>query len=609
MGKNRKIRSCFLGRVSTTMESQDSSLVNQKEQIVELILSNKDEQFNPEVDCFEDRVTGTKLKKNNSNEQGFDKLMELLNLEIVHTNNQDYTEIKIKYDKKREPKYNKIYCKSTSRISRAGTSGQTLLEILKENDIEVYFYDLRRSTFELSELELTMFSYMDNNYSRTMSYNTRNNKIIKTKNRELMLHGVRFGYDLVKENGHRYFRINAYEKEIFDLIVELLLEEDKGCDLISQELEKRGYHSSKIQLDKHNINRLLKDKHYLGLEKYYEYPEDYTSKFLVDRSYLKNLNFQWLPCQYIEPLISQERFDLVQEKLQSRSNCGRGQRFPMQPITKKLVCATCGHNFYSLGTANFYKEQAFKCSSRRSKKASLKVDCNNLIFYKNFFDEWQEKQAKNLPQKMNEVIKQAVFDLLHLEHHLALILDKDNNDREEELTDRLEDLQEQLSTKISLLLQNATSETMDIVLKFQNDISNQIKETRKELETFWRLKSEVQSAIVEVKRLQKELDILEDNVKLQYSNKDYLNEIERIYVYPILSGKRRKNRVLFLPLLKIEVEIFDLISQIMDSDILSYLEPNTIHLSNQKFTKKYIVKELPEEKIARAREIIGTLEV
>lgn len=605
---NKKIRVCFLGRVSTKYESQDSSIINQKDMIVNLIKSKDNELFDEEQDCFEDRVSGVKLYKGNNNTKGFDELMRLLNLDIVDTNNEDYTELKIKADKSKEPYYKKIYASSTSRVTRAGSAGTSLLLMLKKIGVEVWFYNLNRGTFELSDMELTLYNYMDNQYSKNQSYNTRMNKILKTKNRELMLHNVRFGWDLVKVNGKRKYVINQDEKAIYDLIVKLLLEDDLGCDLISQRLEQLGLTSTKIQLDKHSINRILKNKHYLGLEKYYQYPSDYASQFLVDRSYLANLNYDWLPCEYIEPLIDQETFDKVQEKLQSRSNCNRGFRHPYLPITKKLVCACCGANFYSIGTSNYYNEQGFKCSSKRSKKAILKKPCNNNTFYINHFEEWQEKQAKNLPLKMNEIHKQAIFDMLYLEHHLALLLAQNNDDEFETLTNREDELTEQLETKIALLLKNSTTETMDIILKFQQEISNELKEVREKINTYLDLKNIIIQAIREVKKIQSSLDEMELNIKSKYTKGEFLDEIEVIYVYPI-NEKRRKNSVLFLPLLKVEVQIFDLISSIMDSDIIKLLPPNTIYLSTRKYTKKYNVKELSNEEMAKARHILERLEL
>lgn len=605
--KNEKIRVAYLGRVSTKLESQKSSLVNQKDIIVDLIKNNQNELFDEENDCYEDMVSGVKLYKGNNKVKGFDELMKLLNFEIVDDNNANFTELKIKASKTKEPYYKKIYCSSTSRMTRAGAAGTSLLLILKQLGIEVWFYNLNKGTFEISDLELTINNYIDNAYSKNQSYNTRKNKILKTKNRELMLHNVRFGWDLVKINTKRKYVINKEEQAIYNLIIKLLLEEDLGCDLISQRLESLGYKSTKIQLDKHNINKMLKNPHYLGLERYYDYPEDYINQFCIDRSYLKNLNYHWLPCEYIEPLIDQETFDKVQQKLLSRSHQGRGYRYPYLPITKKLICASCGQNFYSIGKSNYYKEQGFKCSSKRSKKASLMRPCNNTTFYINYFEEWEEKQAKNLPIKMKEIHKQAILDMLYLEHHLALVLDQNNNDEFDILTTREEELEEQLNTKINQLLENV--ETVDIVLKFQEKISNELKATREKINAYLDLKNIVIQSIMEIREIENSLNKMENDIKPTYTKDEFLNEIELIYIYPRIGHKRVKNNVLFLPLLKVEVEIFNLISKIADSQIIDFLPPNTLKLSSQKYTKKYTIKALSNEEIEKANKILDELEL
>lgn len=602
---NKKIRACYLGRVSTTYESQESSLVNQKDIICEFIQAQKDEEFNPLLDCFEDTISGTKLIKNNQNDKGYDALMEYLNIEIVEVNNQDYVEVSIHLDKTKQPRYNKIYCKSTSRISRSGCRGQSLLEILKLNGIEVYFYDLHKSTFTMSDLELTMYSFMDNQYAKSMSYNTRNNKVIKTRNRELMLHNVRFGWDLIKKNTKRYYVKNEEEYKILRLIIKLLLEEDKGCSLIEQELAAQGLTSSKIKLDKCNINRILKDKHYLGLEKYYDYPDDYTSAFMVGRDYLKSINFQWLPCSYIDPLITQEEYDLIQDKLQSRANCGRGFRNPYKPLSRKLVCACCGEHYYSLGDKNYFKISSYKCSSKRS--TNTKKSCNNNTLYMDFFDEWIDKLSKDFRVRVSEVYKKNIDNVLNLRHHLALLLAQDSFDKLEVLLDREEELKEKIKNIIAPLIANSSDETMDIILEFQREIQKELKDTRVKIDTYLSLKEEVVSAIKEVIELEKQLDKLEDNLKDSYTREDVLEELEKIYVYPDSITKRKRNNIILIPILKIESQIFDLFEKLLRSSSINLLDNGIIRRSEVQYTKRYIVKEVTNEQLKESIQVLKSL--
>lgn len=605
----KKIRSCVLTRVSTKMEVQLSSLKFQNDTLIDFVKKQKDEIFDEKLDVFSDQVTGTKIFKGNNNDQGFDTLMRLLNITISDYDCKDFTKVSIEFDKTKTPKYNKIYCKSTSRINRAGAKGQSLLEILKANGIEVYFYDLNKCLSQMSDVEIAVFTMSDHSYSKTMSSNTRLNKIYKTNNRELMLHNVRFGWDLVKENGHRAYRKNEEEKAILDLIIKLFLDEDLGCNLISQKLEEMGLKSTKTKFDPSQIQRILKDKHYCGLEKYYDYPEDYKNQFQVDRSYLKNLNCSWLRCEYIDILIPQETYDKIQEKFQSRTSQGRGVKQRKLELSKKLICGSCGSHYYSLGSCNYFKEQAFKCSSKRSVQQKKKVACDSETFYINYFNEWAKRQANNLPQRLDDMCREGVQNLLHLEHHLALVLNNNNFDKFEEWNEEREKLKSDLEDKIALLIQNSSSETMDIVLKFQRKIEDEIKVLTKKINTFMSLKEEVISAIQELRHIEEELFELQNTIKKSYTIEEFIDECEMIVVYKKTSEKRHRNRCIFISQLKLENEIFELITTILNSEIMDFLEPKTINLSEIKYHKRYVIRKLSDEMLEVSNQILETLEI
>ena len=212
------IHSCYFGRVSTNMRSQDLSLENSKDQIIEFILSHKNEVFDPKEDLYEERVSGVPLVKGTKKDKGFDELMRACGIEITDNNNELSFKIVAK------SKYQKIYCKSTSRIGRMPTNKKmSLLKILKLNGVEVYFYNIRRSTFEMDDdIELLMFSYVDNNFSKNMSFNSRNNRVFKAKTRQVMMNKPKYGFDIIKEGTRRKYIINEEEYKVLHSIQTIL---------------------------------------------------------------------------------------------------------------------------------------------------------------------------------------------------------------------------------------------------------------------------------------------------------------------------------------------------------------------------------------------------
>lgn len=605
-----KIRVAYLGRVSTLYNhSQDSSLIYQKEEIIPFILKQENEIFDIEKDCYEDRVSGTKIKKYNNNEQGFDTLMEKLGLEIEDINNSNYIEVSIKSYKNVKPYYQKIYCKSSSRINRGGAKGISLIEILKQLGVEVYFYDIRKSTKELSQEQLYIMGLMDNKYSLGQSQSTRNNFVYKTRNRELLLKGTRFGWDLVKKDNHRYYVINEDEYKIFKLIVKMMLQDDIGCDLISQRLEQLGLKTKEGKfLEKSHINRILKDRHYLGEEKYYDYPSDYVFQFQVERDYLKSLNFQWLKCDYIEPLIDEETFIQIQDKLQSRSNTIRGKRNPYLDITKKLVCYSCGANFYSLGEKNYFKERSFKCSSKRFNKNRIRKQCDSFIFYEPFLNEWIEKRTKTLKKNLVIIYEENLESLYYLKLHLALLIDKNLDSDFDELTTK----QEKLSDDIERLLEEKLlSDTSNA--RIQNLIrkkDKELQEIENKIQVYISLKNQIKEFVFEIDKIRDKLITSRFELKDTYTREEYLSFLSCIYVVPKPSEKRHRNRVTFISKLSIEEEIFKMFSKLLDSDIISFLDEKTITTSTTLNHQRYIVRpflERDKDKEARALEILDKM--
>lgn len=584
----RIINSCLVTRVSTLLESQDSSLEYQKNVLCEFIKQQENENFNPDTDIFEDRVSGTKI--NRGEKSDFNRLMELLGFKIIDNSKGDFIEVSITADKRIKPKYNKIYCKSTSRFSRASFKGESLLDILKKRGIEVYFFDLKTSTFTMSDTELKIYSLIDSQYSQKMSYSWKSSNIYKSKYKKLLLRGKLFGYDNVKINGEKYFIKNEEEAKIIRDIVNMFLNEDKGCHLISKELEKKGY-----IFDKSTIHKLLRNEHYTGKEKYYDYPEDYINIFDSDnsREYLKNLNYKWEDCEYIEQIISDEEFNLIQEKLQSRSNLGRGIRLPFLEISKKLKCGCCGRNFYSQGHKNYFNVRNFKCSTLRYHSK----DCSNRTFYEDYLNNYLDSITETFKDRQIKIYKQNLNQLLYLRVHLINILNSDNENNLEDLLNQKEQLEEQLE---KIILQDLKSESSKKVIdKVKNQLDNELNLVDSKIKIYLDLKNKIAESIMQINSLYSEIqtDYLNVINRDKYSRDEVLDELEDITIYPKLTkGLNVKNAVYFIIHTKLENDIYYLVKDIYESEIKNLLPEDIIKESDN----NYIIKEPTPEQIEQA---------
>lgn len=592
----RIINSCLVTRVSTLLESQDSSLEYQKNVLCDFIKQQPNESFNPDTDIFADRISGTKIFRGENSD--FNKLMELLGFKIVDNSKGDFIEISIVADKRIKPKYDKIYCKSTSRFSRASFKGENLLYILKQRGIEVYFYDLKTSTFTMSDTELKIYSLIDNQYSQKMSYSWKASNVYKTKYKKPLLRGKLFGYDNIKVDGEKYFIKNEKEsKDIRDMI-DMFLNQDKGCDLICQEMRKRGY-----TFDKSFINKLLKNRHYLGQEKYYDYPEDYLNNFDSDnsREYLKNLNFKWENCDYIEQIISEEEFNLIQEKLQSRSKQGRGIRSPFLSITKKLKCGICGKNFYSQGQRNYFNVRNFKCSTLRSGKGYYSKDCSNKTFYEDYLNDYLDTVTESFKDRQIKIYKQNLNQLLYLRVHLINILNSNTDNNLDDLFNKKEELEEQLE---KIILQDLKSESSKkIIDKVKNQLDDELNLIDSKIKIYLDLKNKITESIKQINSLYSEIQkgYLSVIDKDKYTRDEVLNELEDITIYPkFAKGLNVKNAVYFIVHTKLENDIFNLVKDIYESDIKAILGEDIIKESDN----NYIIEEPTADKLNQANALL-----
>ena len=612
---NEKIRIAYLGRVSTLLTSQDSSLTNQKDNaldfIRELIKSNSNFIFDENTDCFEDRITGTKLKKYNDNEQGVDRLLELCNFEINDIKTNDYMEVSIKVNRAKKSKYQLIITKSTSRITRAGSSGNSLLNMLKDNGVYVYFYDIRESTKTMHPMTLLMQNYMDNQYSKGVSYNTRMSRLGKTKYKQIMVAGRRYGWNIKPNTAIKEFEINKEEHEVIKYIFNEYLNTDKGTTIITNELIDKGIktHTGK-PINVCFVARLLKDRRLLGEEQYYDFSgveEEYIAQFCVGRDYLKQLPKQWKKCDYIPQLIDEETFNAVQEKLKGRAINGRGVRFPLQEKSKKLECGVCGKHYFSKNITNYYNERCFCCSSNRKRKELREIDCKSFTFYEPFLDEYLEKKSKNLRAELKRFYYDYLVRLMNLRYHIVLLLDKDTTTDYIELLKKKDELNEEIqallekSIKLDLKGSNAIDE---LILKKDQELEEVQANILKyeELETF------INDYLIELNEMYNILIEEYANIKDNYTKEECFQLLKKIIVYPKNTKKITRNRVFFISVFNIEYRIFDMFKRLLQrTDLMKLLDEKTIKQSEIKHHKAFYVRPLTKEKEERAKELLERL--
>ena len=215
-------------RVSTGSEEQYTSFVNQLSYFTNKINAEGNEL----IKFYSDEgLSGTNFKR-----PGFIDMLYDAGIDVIKVNSQD---VFIASD--RTPLFDIIYVKSTSRLAR-NTDLMSIIKLLKQKDVDIYFDDLRKKASEVdANLLINLLIIFDEQYSRDLSLKMRFGFIESAKKKPLLTNIL--GYRR-KDNDVIIIEDEAkIVREIFDLFVN----KNMGTVMITNYLNNKGYKKSKIK--------------------------------------------------------------------------------------------------------------------------------------------------------------------------------------------------------------------------------------------------------------------------------------------------------------------------------------------------------------------------
>lgn len=236
-------------------------------------------------------------------------------------------------------KIDRIITKSVSRFARNTEELLITLRMLKEIGVSVYFEEQGIDTNQLNmEMIVTFPGMAAQQESEAISGNVRWSIQRRMQSGEYNCTYPAYGYDSVDCK----LAINEEEAKIVRRIFDLYLQ-GFGTQLIATMLNKDGIPRRKGQGKwyRHTIRYILTNERYMGdalLQKKY-YTETLPHRLLTNKGekpqyYVENSN---------EPIVSRETFQAVQDLLMCKG--GEAYSRTIYPLTGKLKCPECGHNF------------------------------------------------------------------------------------------------------------------------------------------------------------------------------------------------------------------------------------------------------------------------
>lgn len=300
-----KLKSVLYARVSTDKEEQLQSYLQQQK--------FKDDRFNI-VTVFDDRSSGTSIKKRT----GFIEMLKYCGVDISFSKD-DYI-----FNIFKPTDIECIIVSNTSRYGRNLIDVKRSLDVLHKQGIKVFFKDLNAfSDNDQLEILLNIYFTLDAQYSKDLSRKSKDGirRLRKNENHVFCTGGIK-GYNLKAGKLTK----NEDAEKIYNIYYDYIYNDYSFNKLA----EKYGFKPT-------TIGSILNNSKYYGYDKY-----------------LNKIN------PNIEPIITKEMYDKVQELKKIRTNGKRGKNANTYGLSSKIICPCCGSFYHCRKTT---KKKIWSCQS------------------------------------------------------------------------------------------------------------------------------------------------------------------------------------------------------------------------------------------------------
>lgn len=363
-------------RVSTKNIEQESSLQNQKDMFIKHIATKGWTLYK----IYKDIDSGTHAKR-----PGFNELVE---------------------DAK-AGKFDAVLAKELSRLARNIGISHEFKQVILANNIHIVCLDGSINTLEDDISKYGLFAWLYEDESRRISKRIKAAKRSKALRSEFLSGDPPYGYTIDKG------KLIPREDETVEVVKKIyqMYIDGHGTEYIARELTNAKYPTPSQIKGKRNAGRrwhgtsiklILKNIHYTGvLSQCVSTTRDITTKNRIPNNepiIIENSH---------EPIISKEKYMLVKQIMEERSQKSRGRATPKKHLfSDKLFCRECGkklwliksHKTYYCGTYKKYGKN--HCTPHKVKESILKdILQKDLKKFANKFNDY-EKIKMNLNKKI-----------------------------------------------------------------------------------------------------------------------------------------------------------------------------------------------------------------
>jgi DNA invertase Pin-like site-specific DNA recombinase len=368
-------------RVSTNSDDQANSFENQKS-LFEREIANKGHQL---YKIYADQgLSGTNIERPEFKQMIYDAGINIVNLSTSKkprkSNSHTFFELS-----DREPKFNEIWVKNTSRFSR-NTDDSKLYDLLLQKNVSVFFFEQGFNSKEKThQIPRKIYEFFDEQESRDKSLKVRTGIAESAKKGVLFTNGKLFGYKYIQSEN----KLETIESEakIIEKIFNLYAE-GKGIRQILNYLNTNNLFTRFGKpFVKTSVRNILTNEKYAGMNNSLKYDAGIVFQ---KKSYAHvKEQYEVFDSDKIPPIVSKELFYKCRELLNSKVNYQnqKGIYKGVSKYSQLLYCGKCGHLYYS----NQDRGRIFyNCSN---KKMNGNLSCNNPNVSEKLVDEYIQSLA------------------------------------------------------------------------------------------------------------------------------------------------------------------------------------------------------------------------
>ena len=434
-GVGYNMRECAYIRVSTDLEGQDTSYINQEQMYLQRQITH----------IYKDRESGTSI-----NRVQFIQMLGDCGLEVRLIKTLSIKDKLVVLPTDKPSMYDKIYCKSISRFSRDTSSAIEIIRLLKSKQVFCYFEQENIDTSDTSsDFLLGIMLSISESESKNTSMRVKKGNQITAKNGVFRGHNI-IGYNYDKAT--KSITICDDEAKIVKEIFYLRLE-GNGSRKIANIINKKGFRTKlNKEFSANTIQNILQNRTYCGYSRRNTFVNDGFGD-MTKRVKQPKTEHILVKNKDIPIIISEEDFDKVQELIQSSKHQYKniGKNTSKDPLVGLIKCMVCNSNYVKVG--NYYV-----CLGKHKKGKSY---CSNSNVNISTLQEYIDKQVYDFNNNKNGSLK-AINKVL--DKCIRIANDKKDKNTTEQLkanTEAIRHHRENISKLLDMMLDGGAKEVVE----------------------------------------------------------------------------------------------------------------------------------------------------